>query len=249
MEIADHIAQLRVDGEIMAETATRAGADAPIPTCPDWTMRDLLLHQGEVHRWANAHVAGALTAPADSTAARGPLPSDDRTIEWFREGYRTLADTLTNTDTNVECWSFLPAPSPLAFWARRQCHETGIHRADAQSALGEMTSFPPAVAADGIDELLAGFVVRRSGALRSDPPARLGVHSVDTDERWLLHITQEPVVTERDGTMDDADCVITAPASDLHLFLWNRVDRSHVETSGNDSVLDLWHDLVAIRWT
>lgn len=34
----------------------------------------------------------------------------------------------------VDCWTFLDAPSPLAFWARRQAHETAIHRADAQLA-------------------------------------------------------------------------------------------------------------------
>ena len=34
----------------------------------------------------------------------------------------------------MRCFAFLPAPSPLAFWARRQAHETGIHRADVESA-------------------------------------------------------------------------------------------------------------------
>jgi uncharacterized protein (TIGR03083 family) len=212
-------------------------------------MRELVLHQGEVHRWANAFVADARTAPFDSAEVLGPLPGDHDLADWFRDGYHQLVDTLANADPGVECWSFLAAPSPLAFWARRQCHETGIHRADAQSASGEMSPFPSSVAADGIDELVSGFVTRKSGRLRSDTPVRLGVHASDTDDRWMLHITQDPVVTERISAAIEADCVLTGHASDLHLFLWNRVAADQVEALGDTALLDLWRDTTAIRWS
>ena len=52
-----------------------------------------------------------------------------------------VEDTLRTADPAVRCWTFLPAPSPLAFWARRQAHETAIHRADAQLAAGPVTPF------------------------------------------------------------------------------------------------------------
>ncbi len=38
--------------------ARKAGLDAPVPTAPDWTVRDLIAHQGMVHRWAVAKLQG-----------------------------------------------------------------------------------------------------------------------------------------------------------------------------------------------
>ena len=52
----------------MAVWSRAAGADAPVPTCPGWTVRDLLAHQGMVHRWATAVVRGDDPAGVDDTA-------------------------------------------------------------------------------------------------------------------------------------------------------------------------------------
>ena len=48
--------------------ADRAGAEAPVPTCPGWTVRDLLAHQGMVHRWATAVVLGDDPRAVDDAA-------------------------------------------------------------------------------------------------------------------------------------------------------------------------------------
>ena len=42
-------------------------------------------------------------------------------------------------------------------WARRQAHETAIHRYDAESASGDVNGFDLDFAVDGIDEILVGF--------------------------------------------------------------------------------------------
>lgn len=242
MEISEHIAALRDDGDLMAKAAAAAGPDAPIPTCPEWTMRDLVRHTGTVHRWATANVAKPSSEPAGPPEVD---PDDAALVEWFREGVADLASTLESAPPDLECWSFMAAPSPLAFWARRQCHETGIHRADAESASGPMTPFPPAVAVDGIDELLVAFITRRGGRLASDVPRTLGVHTTDTNDDWVVHIA-DTVTTTRGH--DEAECVISATASDLHLFLWNRADRSTLHVTGDTALLDKWRDSVTIRW-
>lgn len=247
MEVSEHIDALRDEGELLAKAATAAGPDAAIPTCPDWTMRDLVLHTGIVHRWATVHVAEARTSPADGVEeAVGAGPPDAELVEWFRDGHRALVDALASAPPDLECWSFLKAPSPLAFWARRQCHETGIHRADAESAVGPITPFAPEVAADGIDELLSCFITRRGGRLKADEPRALGVHTIDTNDDWVVRIGADRVVTSRGH--DDADCIISGSASDLHLFLWNRAGASTVHVTGDASLLDLWRGAVTIRW-
>ena len=95
MEISEHIESLRNDGALMTKAIAAVDADAPIPTCPEWTMRDLARHQGEVHRWANAIVSGSLTAPPDDDFL-GPLPDDAGLVNWFRDGYERLAASLSS---------------------------------------------------------------------------------------------------------------------------------------------------------
>jgi len=57
----------RLCAEIDASTATiagligEAGLAAPVPTCPDWTLRELAIHVGRAHRWA-AEIVGTRSA-------------------------------------------------------------------------------------------------------------------------------------------------------------------------------------------
>jgi uncharacterized protein (TIGR03083 family) len=175
----------------------------------------------------------------------GPEPDDDLLVDWFRYGHSSLIATIEGSDPNVACWTFMAAPSPLAFWARRQCHETGMHRADAESASGPISAFPADVAADGIDELLRSFITRPGGRLKSASPRTLLVHATDTGDDWLVRIT-DTVETQRTG--GDADCTVSGPASDLHLFLWNRAAADALTVDGDRSLLDIWRDSVTIRW-
>ncbi len=148
----------------MASAAVGADADAAVPTCPEWTVRDLLRHTGAVHRWATGYVAGRRCEPSRGglEEAAGTWPDDDGLTAWFEHGCADLVAALAAAPDDLECWTFLPAPSPRAMWARRQAHETAIHRVDTQLATGTaVTPCDPGFAADGIDELLTLFVPRR----------------------------------------------------------------------------------------
>ncbi|HEX2381796.1 MAG TPA: maleylpyruvate isomerase family mycothiol-dependent enzyme [Acidimicrobiales bacterium] len=244
MEVADLITVIRDQGNMLATAAEKAGVDAAVPTCPEWCMRDLVRHQGEVHRWATVIVRDGLSKP---DVAPPPWPEDDQLVSWFREGYDALADVLERADPSLECFAFLPAPSPLAFWARRQAHETGIHRVDAESAVGVRTPFGRDVAVDGIEEMLFGFASRSRSRLRSPTPRSLAVRTTDTESSWVVHVDPESVtVISGEG---DADCTVAADASSLFMLLWNRTDRSDVDVAGDGAVLDLWHDTMQIRWS
>jgi uncharacterized protein (TIGR03083 family) len=248
VEIDEHIESLRVEGDLLAAAVAQAGPDAPVPTCPDWLVRDLVHHTGTVHRWATDIVATPrATPPSDDEFAviLGPMPSDRALVDWFRDGHATLVDALRAAARDVDCWSFLAAPSPLAFWARRQDHETGMHRVDAQSAVGTIDSLPAAVAADGIDELLTCFVTRRGARLRSDTPRSLLVAPEDVDAAWRVEIAD--AVTTTRGAAQPADCTIRGAATDLHRLLWNRAGRDEVTVEGDATLLDLWRERVTIR--
>ena len=245
MEIETHVKAIQEHGVALADAAERAGLDAKVPTCPDWLVRDLVGHQGQVHRWATTFVT---TGRTDADVALESVPGDGELLEWFRTGHARLVDAISSAPADLECWAFLPAPSPLAFWARRQAHETTIHHADAESASGSQLDVDPLLAVDGIDELLLGFYNRKRGRLVADPAVTLGIALTDAapDDAWTVVIGPDGrEVTRGDAT---GDCVVTGRASDVYQFLWNRRDRNVVQLEGDPAVLDLWQEKARINW-
>ncbi|RSO08581.1 hypothetical protein DMH18_20945 [Streptomyces sp. WAC 06783] len=251
METTDFIDTLAHDGQLLADAAEKAGANAPAPTCPEWRVRDLLVHTGRVHRWATNYVANAVQERV--TPPEGPQPPDEALAEWVRDGCRTLVSTLRAAPADLSCWTFLPAPSPLHFWARRQAHETAIHRADAESALGAgITPSAPAFAVDGIDELLMGMVARRPEALRTDTPHTLRIRATgEATGAWTIRLSDAQPQVERttdaqESTAATPDCEIEGPAPDLYLTLWNRRPLDDLTITGDTTVAQLWRERFTI---
>ena len=253
MDVCAYVAALEREGSLMAAAARAAGPDAGVPTCPGWTVRDLVRHTGGVHRWATRIVGDPRTGPwkDDLELISGGWPADPDLPDWLAAGSAGLALVLRAADPGLRCWAFLPAPSPLAMWARRQAHETCVHRADAELADGRaVTPIAPEFAADGLDELLTGFITRQGGALRSPVPRMLRIDCADTDARWVVRIGPDAPVAERDpSTTADADCAVTGPAADVYLALWNRRPADDLDVAGDRSVLDLFRGGLRVRWT
>lgn len=237
---------VRREGLLMAAAAEKAGITADVPPCPGWRVDDLVRHQGVVHRWAAGFVTERRRTAAPIT---GDSPQGEALLPWFRAGHEHLVDALTAAPRDLDCWHFLPAPSPLAFWARRQAHETTVHRVDAESALGD--GFSPIgarFAADGVDELLTGFHARPKSQVRTPSPRTLRIEAVDVpagEDTWLVRLSPEPPRTERGGA-GDADCTVRGPAESLYLALWNRAPRAELEISGDIAIMDLWRRTAAV---
>src|SRR5205823_13249344 len=142
-------------------------------------------------------------------------PPDNALVEWFEAGRAALLRTLENAPPDVDCFTFLPAPSPLAFWARRQAFVTGIHRVDAEGASGSITPFEPAAAVDGIEEILFGFASRSRSKLLSATPRTLQIGATDAGCDWLVKISSARPEVTRGAAM--ADTSVSGTASDLFL--------------------------------
>ncbi|MDG4860330.1 maleylpyruvate isomerase family mycothiol-dependent enzyme [Streptomyces sp. T-3] len=239
MEIATHLSHLSLAGQSLADLAEAAGPDAPVPTCPDWQVRDLVRHTGTVHIWATAFVVEGHMSPRPMVD--GPELDGAELFAWYREAHSTLVDALGAAPDGLECWAFLPAPSPRAFWARRQAHETTVHRVDAEAAQRglDRTNVDSALAADGIDELLRGFHTRSRSKVRTEKPQILRVRATDEDAVWTVRLSDEPPVTTR-GADGEADCELSGPAARLYLALWNRLPMPHI--SGDAELARLWRE-------
>ena len=262
MEVEDYIAALSREGSLLGDAAEAAGLTAPVPTCPGWQVRDLLRHQAFVHDWAGRHVREqALEVIGDPGEAQilAAGPPDGELPAAYRAGLAELLRTLREADPAVRCATFMPAPSPLAFWARRQAHETAIHRLDAESASPERQrdpaeAFAPSFAEDGIDELIMGFAARRRYRMRTDDKRSLAVRTTDTGASWLISAAEGRTAVSRGAAGPaagaTADCVLDGPASALYTFLWNRAarDPARVTVTGDQNVIDSWRSAVRVSW-
>jgi uncharacterized protein (TIGR03083 family) len=256
MEIGRHIDALERAGLDFVDAVEKAGFDAAVPTCPEWTVRELVQHVGYVHRWAATYVRDCRTAvltDEEEEEAVGPMPPDAALVDWFQAGHTALVDLLRAAPAALACWHFLPADSPLSFWARRQAHETTIHRADLQGAVGDIADADADLAIDGIDELLMGFYATRRGRLRCDTPSSLAVHVTDGarcdgPRSWTVSMSQAGATITR-GVPEPTDCTLRGPASALYLALWNRRATTDLDVHGDGSVLEVWRTKATIRWT
>ncbi|WP_329542757.1 maleylpyruvate isomerase family mycothiol-dependent enzyme [Streptomyces sp. NBC_01220] len=245
MKIAEHIRTLDVEGRLLADAAQQAGTGAPVPTCPGWQVRDLLRHTATVHTWAAAFVTEGHTSYVPD--AGEPDLDGPELLDRFRAGHRLLVDALERAPQDLECWAFFAAPSPLAFWARRQAHETAIHRVDAESARGGSLS-PVASdhAVDGVDELLRGFHARPKSRVRTDAPRALRVRATDTGAVWTVRLSTEPPATVREegelSVLPPVDCELSATAQELYLTLWNRLPLTALTVTGDPDLARLWRD-------
>jgi uncharacterized protein (TIGR03083 family) len=254
MDVDEHLEILQSDGVRLADAAAAARPDDTVPSCPDWVVRDLVQHQGAVHRWATGSLQQRWekpwTIPMEEVV--GTWPDDADLVGWFREGHAGLVDALQSAPDDLECWSFMPAPSPRAFWARRQAHETAIHRVDAELAAGRaLSAETPAFGADGLDELLAGFAPRRPERLATEDPVTLAVACSDVDAAWVIRTDPEGATIE--AVSGDAvggtgtDCTVRGGAVDLYYALWHRTGSVGLDFEGDAAAFGRFLDLVHIR--
>jgi uncharacterized protein (TIGR03083 family) len=245
----EHLAAIQREADLMAVAVAATDLDAMVPTCPEWTVRELTQHLGRVHIWAASHVEQARRAPLspeEEQVAWGEMPADTDLVAWYRNAAGRLVTALEQAPPNLVAWTFLwDAPAARAFWARRQAHELSIHRADAQGVAGSVDPVTPDFAADGIEELLFGFFPRRSSRLRSETPVTLGIKT--DNGAWLVHIGRDPAVTERRDA--SGDCTVRGRASDVYHALWNRLPLHDLHVAGDPAVLDLWNRTARVSWS
>jgi uncharacterized protein (TIGR03083 family) len=244
-----HLELIAAAGFALGERARQAGETAPVPTCPRWTVTDLVGHIGMVHRWARANLLG------DADGSTGAWKEEAATVPdrlaWLWDGVDDLVATLREVPDDTKAMVFLrDAPSPRRFWARRQAHETTIHSVDALAAVlarvpkTEETGIPPDVAEDGVDELVCGFLPRGKGKPRFEGVARLRISATDTGRSWTMHYSDDEVTTVPDDD-STADVTISGTATQLYLGLWNR----GAELAGPAEILDGWKRQARVRWS
>lgn len=188
----------------------------------------------------------------DEATVLAAAPAGDDVIDWVAEGHSALVRTLSDAPANLECWTFLPAPSPLAFWSRRQAHETAIHRVDTQIAAGlPPAGFTDVFAADGLDELVAGFFGRRRPeSVAGDGSWTLALRPTDwagQEGGWVVRMRGTRAAEAEPGA--EVDVAVWGPVSDLYRFAWNRRGTEGLAIEGSGELLAGWVESARVTWS
>jgi uncharacterized protein (TIGR03083 family) len=235
-----HCTALRREGRALTVAARTAGVGAPVPSCPEWTVADLLGHVGRLHRWIAAIVDSGGDSPSDHWSDAEPPPAEDR-IEWFDGGVDIVTDVLLRVEPATPAWSWT-TDATAGFWARRQANETAIHRWDAQTAAGATEGVDPSLAVDGVDEFFGLIPFWKGHGALNGAGESIHLHATDVEGEWSVRLGADGVIVTNDHA--DADVALRAPASDLLLFLYGRAGPSVGETAGDVSLLERWQALV-----
>lgn len=247
-----YVAEIEASTAGLAEILAEHDQSLPIPTCPEWTLRQLVTHVGRAHRWAaeitrtRSEVFIPFRAVPD-----GRLP-DDRAEQpaWLRAGAARIVDAVREADVDDLVWSFT-GPAPAVFWIRRMAHETLVHRADAQLAVGAEPEpvIDAEIAADAIDEwltLLTAGILGNADEPAKPLPAGAALHIHATDDRiggrgeWMIRHDAGGLTVEPGHGKGDA--ALTGPAASLLLVLMRRrpVSDPAVTVYGDSAVVDAW---------
>ncbi len=209
---------LAEQGARVAGVARAGPPRSRVPHMRRWTLSDVVAHLGGVHRWA----AGIVAERVMDTGHRRGRATGEALAEWFDEGLAKLVAVLSAADFAGPCPNFSPgSPKTVGFWARRQAHETTVHRWDAEAAAGCASPIEATLATDGIDEVLTVFR-RTRGGQHLDAPLLL--QTTDTGASWRVTPAAKPGrvdVGPVGGATSDA-AAVAAPAQDLLLALWGR---------------------------
>lgn len=247
----DNATALVAENAAFGDLLRDADLSVPVPTCPEWTLEQLMRHVGRGDRWCAQIVAEQSMDVIDPRTVAGGKPPEgrDNEIAWLHSGVQQLIDAVAQTGPQTPVWTFL-GPRPAAWWVRRRLHEVLVHRADAALALGTEFHVEPALAADAITEWLERVVVQadEEGPAGGDRPLGDGqsIHLHATDpglgEAGEWTILGRPDGIALDHEHGKATVALRGPARNLLLAIVRRrtAAQENLEIFGDSHVWDTW---------
>jgi uncharacterized protein (TIGR03083 family) len=230
----DFLDSIRQESDRFYAIAEGADPNLPVPSCPDWTVADLVWHLGEVHWFWGTDVEMRATDPEAVEQAKPARPATYADIlSWGRAQADRMIRILAATpdDLKVWTWGLDEGDQNARFVRRHQVQEAAVHRWDIENAV---TRRPQPVgareASDAIDEILA-VTLPWSTSADKPLPGSVHIHCTDVEGEWFVH---------PDGRVEQkhakADVAIRGTASDGLLGMYDRVPFDQLDIVGDGLV-------------
>lgn len=248
MENSRFLECLDADYKRMHDIVAGADLTARVPSCPDWTVKDLVEHTAMVY----LHKVAATELGREDMADWPPPLPGDTPLEAFENAYAKLTEMFATHDASDHSGTWYDADQTVGFWIRRMAQETVIHRRDAELAIGEPTPAPSDLAIDGIAELLDIFIAYPTHKWNEEckpvlEPADGESFLVDAaGTRWLAEIGLAGVEVSRPGHVPKTTVRISGSPSALLFWLWHRDAHSdgRVDVDGDPAAIERLHALL-----
>lgn len=254
-----HCDEIVAQTELVRSHIEGADLTTPVPSCPDWNLRQLLRHLGGAHRWTEETIRTRSTEfiPDDHFRDLSSYTDTDPAVlgEWLAEGAAQLAETLRKAGPGTEAWTPLPGIPASDFFARRMANETVIHRADAVLAVGTEFTVDEDVAVDAFDEWLylgslpQMFEYHPEMRELLGPGRTLHFHATGTtpekNAEWVVDLTGDAISWRR--AHEKSAVAVRGPLTDLLLLIYRRrsPDSEGIEVLGDRQLLDFWLERVS----
>lgn len=251
LEPSRYLDHLHQESARFRAVLTDADPAARVPTCPDWSVADLLRHLTEVQYFWARTVNHRPAAP-DPEKGWGDPPRQEShaaMLAYYDDTLATLENALAGARPDEPAWTWSTDQS-IAFILRRQAHEALIHRLDAEVVTGEVTALDPLLATDGVHEALDLMFGEQPpwGAFAADDD-HVCVQVRDTDTQVWVQLGHFTGTDPEDGTVRDGPdlrvvpdpgaepaLVLEGDAGDLDAWLWHRRDDARLDWAGDDDV-------------
>jgi uncharacterized protein (TIGR03083 family) len=203
--------------EEIARLAEHADLSLRVPSCPGWSLGDLVFHLGSVQSfWAANLLARNIAAPLRPDGSSADL-SDDILVPWFRDRTSSLRSALRQTGNDEPCWTWWGDPRTSGAVGRHQVQEAAIHCWDAQLATGGAKPVAAEIALDGISE----FLEVHKGEIDAVVTESVLFKATDSGGRWRVG-DRTPLAAE-----------VSSTTSQLVLLLHGRIALSAVAVEGS----------------
>ncbi|MGH8911666.1 MAG: maleylpyruvate isomerase family mycothiol-dependent enzyme [Acidimicrobiia bacterium] len=248
----DFVSHIRSDSDLFRDRLAGVDPEASVPCCPEWAATDLAWHLTEVQWFWGTIVAERLTDSDSAEESKPDRPAGhSEVLAMFDIASARLTDALATTADDEPVWTWYPPDQSVGFIRRRQAHEALIHRADAQLTTGSVPALDPAMAEDGVDEMLHVMIGGVPDWAHFEPDGlSMRIHATDVGRRWGLafgHMTGtspttgntydlEAVTVGLDAT--EAQAGIEGTAEALDLWLWGRGPVEDLTVAGDTRLVD-----------
>ncbi|MFI6494562.1 maleylpyruvate isomerase family mycothiol-dependent enzyme [Streptomyces sp. NPDC050564] len=243
----DHRTAVAAETTRFVSVVKDADLTTAVPSCPGWTLADLVKHTGSVQRWFSVLLRARIQEPPRKREVDLRLPEQENEYaDWLGESATVAAEAFAATDPTLPMWAW-GADQHARFWARRMLFETLLHRVDAELALGLRPTIDRPLAVDGIDEFLvnlpfAAFFAPKVANLRgADKTIRF--RATAGDDEWLVRLRPDGfgLDTTR-ATTEPADATVRGTAADLLLLVYGRLsyDAEVLVHEGDEDLLTHW---------
>ena len=253
MDASRYLECLAEDYSDLRNAVASVEVSATVPSCPGWTVADLVVHVAQVY----LHKAAIMRTGEEPDPWPPPGLTAESALPLLGRAYGELRAQFRAHEPGEEVPTWFGPDQTVAFWIRRMAQETVIHRIDAELAARlPVTSVPADLAADGADEVLKRMLAYTAQEWPDDFAEMEGGHLAGDGGRdaivlavgqrsWTVLPSPREIVVE-DGARDDPRVLIGGPPGAVLRWLWGRAGDDAVRLGGDPAWADYLRRLLAV---